>query len=398
MHLSKIALAVTVLAASVVWTGAAQAIPAFARKEQAACNTCHNAWPMVNSVGRMYKENGYTFARGGEGKTEKISDFLEWDKYFPAAALFNSRPYDKKDSGDSKLRAIHEIELFVAGQIYKSSSAWFEIEAEDEEDFAASMKFAAVAYHPSAAVNVQAAWAPITWADPYDTYSTTRRMTGPNQPQVINQAYGGADRPAASDGGRLRDRRQMVSVYGRPLAPLFYNVGVSSVTDDSEGVSPDTWFARVAFDAVPGTMIGALVIDGTCKVTIAGRLNCLVDRDYRRTSVDVQSDIGPARVMAVYLKAEDDDATATATVKNNAWYVQGLYAFQQGGRPTWVPLLRYDSYEKSNGTEEYGEAVLNLPYYFTQNVKGSAEYMKQLDVPTGVVEDSRFTLQLIAAF
>ena len=397
MQLSKIVLAVTVLAASAVWTGAAQAIPAFARKEQAACTTCHSAWPIVNSAGRLYKENGYTFARGGGGKNEKISDFLEWDKYFPVTAVFVARPYDKKDSGDSKLRAIHEIELMVAGQLYKNSSGWFELEAEDEENFAVGLKIAALAYHPLAAVNVQAAWAPLTWADSYDTYSTTRRMTGPNQPQVINQAYGGADRPA-SDGGRLRDRRQMVSVYGRPLGPLFYNVGVGSVANDPEGVSPDTWFARVAFDAMPGTMIGALVIDGTCKATLDGRANCAVGRDYSRNSVDVQSDIGPARVMAVYLQARDDNATATATLKNNAWYVQGLYAFQQVGRPTWVPLLRYDSYEKSNGTQEYKEAVLNLAYYFTQNIKGSAEYMKQFDVPTGAVEDSRFTLQLIAAF
>jgi hypothetical protein len=381
-----------------VWSSSASAVPAFARKEQAACNTCHNAWPMLNSVGRMYKENGYTFARAGGGKTEKLSDFLEWDKYFPATALFAVRPYDKKDSGDTKLRAIHEIELMVAGQLYKSSSGWFEFEAEDEENFATSLKFAALAYHPSAAVNVQAAWAPLTWADSYDTYSDTRRMTGPNRYQVINQAYGGADRPA-SDGGRLRDRRQMVSVYGRPLGPLFYNVGVSSVAGDAEGVNPATWFGRLAFDVAPGTMIGALAIDGACEATTTTpRTNCAVDRDYRRIGVDVQSDIGPARVMAVYLQAKDDNATATATVKNKAWYVQGLYVIQDGGRPTWVPLLRYDSYEQSNGVNKFNEGVLGVTYYFTHNIKGFVEYMKQLDVPTGVVEDSRFTLQLIAAF
>ena len=67
-------------------------------------------------------------------------------------------------------------------------------------------------------------------------------------------------------------------------------------------------------------------------------------------------------------------------------------------RPTWAPLLRYDTYEESNGTQECKEAVLNPAYYFIQNVKGSVEYMKQLDVPAGVVEDSRFTLQLLAAF
>lgn len=42
--------------------------------------------------------------------------------------------------------------------------------------------------------------------------------------------------------------------------------------------------------------------------------------------------------------------------------------------------------------------MFGATYYFTQNIKGSVEYMKQLEVPTGQVEDKRFTLQLIATF
>lgn len=72
--------------------------------------------------------------------------------------------------------------------------------------------------------------------------------------------------------------------------------------------------------------------------------------------------------------------------------------FQGGGRPTWVPLLRYDSYQKSNGAQEYNEAVLSLTYYFTQNIKGFVEYWKQLDIPAGQTEDQRLTLQFVAAF
>ena len=42
-----------------VWIGSAQAIPAFARKYEKACNSCHTAWPMLNKAGRMFKEAGY---------------------------------------------------------------------------------------------------------------------------------------------------------------------------------------------------------------------------------------------------------------------------------------------------------------------------------------------------
>ena len=105
----------------------------------------------------------------------------------------------------------------VAGQLHTNVSGWLELEAEDEENFAVGLKFAALGYHHSAAVNVQAAWAPLTWADPYDTYSTTRRMTGPNRAQVINQAFGGADRPRPAGGaGCATVARSSACTGGRP--------------------------------------------------------------------------------------------------------------------------------------------------------------------------------------
>ena len=69
----SLALALTLTMMSLVgalWTGAAEAIPAFARKEQAPCNVCHTTWPMLSVAGRQYKENGYAFTRGGGGGTE----------------------------------------------------------------------------------------------------------------------------------------------------------------------------------------------------------------------------------------------------------------------------------------------------------------------------------------
>ena len=73
----SLALALTLTMMGLVgtlWTGAAEAIPAFARKEQAPCNVCHTTWPMLTATGRQYKENGYTFVRGGGGGAEKTSE------------------------------------------------------------------------------------------------------------------------------------------------------------------------------------------------------------------------------------------------------------------------------------------------------------------------------------
>ncbi len=83
-----------------VWATPANAIPAFARKYAATCTTCHTAWPKLNSFGRQFKENGYKFTRGEQGKNQVISDFLEWDKTVPVTGILVGRPYDKKSGRD----------------------------------------------------------------------------------------------------------------------------------------------------------------------------------------------------------------------------------------------------------------------------------------------------------
>ncbi len=193
--------------------------------------------------------------------------------------------------------------------------------------------------------------------------------------------------------GTLRAPRQVISVYGRPLDQLFYNLGYAGVANDNLGNEPETFYGRLAVDVMPDTMVGLFAVKGTCTAP-----NCAVDRDYTRTGVDFQMDIAGTRLLAAYLQAEDDNAAATTTAKNKAWYVQGAHVFQGSDGPTWVPVLRYDSYQKKNGADEYKEASLNLTYYFAENIKGSVVYLNQFDVPAGEKKDHRTTLQFVAAF
>src|SRR5271167_1087831 len=40
-------------------TTPSRAFPAFARKYGLPCSACHEAWPMLNSFGQTFKDNGY---------------------------------------------------------------------------------------------------------------------------------------------------------------------------------------------------------------------------------------------------------------------------------------------------------------------------------------------------
>ncbi|GMR21379.1 MAG: hypothetical protein BMS9Abin36_1979 [Gammaproteobacteria bacterium] len=390
---------VLLMSVSAVWVSPAQAIPAFARKYETPCTTCHTAWPKLNSFGRQFKENGYKFARGEQGKTQVISDFLEWDKNVPVTGIFVARPYDKKKSGDVKLRALHEIEILIAGVIYKDVSGYFELEAEDETGFEIELPHHAVSYHPFSFANVMFAYAANHWSDPYDTYADHRRMTR-GHATIGDQAFGGAD-----NGGKERNSHQQFSINGRPIKPLFYNVGVTGVAKDPEGEDPHTYFGRLTFDIMPDIMVGGMHTQGKCTTTGAtgatgdgGSGNCLVNRNFTRTGVDVQADFLGARLSGVAMKATDDDATATNEVENTAAYVEGMYVFKNGGRPWIVPLVRADQYTKNDGKDDYASLTANVTYYYSENVKAYLEYWNETKRADNKDKDSRITLQILAAF
>ncbi len=370
---------------SFTWVNTVQAIPAFARKYEKACSSCHTAWPMLNKAGRVFKEAGYRFPSEDQ-RSQKIKG-ITWGKNFPLSVVMKLQPYDKVDSAnDPKLRAVHEIELLVAGAIGKAWSGFFEYEAEDEGNFDLEFGHAAVTWNYSKALNVQFANSPATFADPYETYSMRRLTRGPAF--LIDNAYGGAD-----NNGNLRTNRQTVSLYGRPASKVFYSVGLSGASGDNEGKAPGTVHARVAWDVTPKIMVGLLYLDGTCDAAV-----CTVDRDFNRTGIDVQADVNNFRFNAAFLTTEDDNALATATTEDDAFYVQAFYVVKDGRRPKWVPLVRYDSVEASNGTTERKAVTANVGYYFKENIKGYLEYYNEIDDTIDGLEDSRVTLQLELGF
>lgn len=409
---SLLGIAITAAATS------AEAIPAFARKYDTDCSSCHTAYPQLNKAGRKFKEAGYSFPKL-KGETT-ISDFLHWDEYFPASAVFKLRPYDKKEGSDHKIRSVHEVELMAAGRLYKNVSGYFELEAEDEDEtgtvlacadeewtgegactefeekevvtrdaFEPEVSDAWMTYNHSDAIKLQATWGSILAMDPYDTYSGARRLTRGTQ-YVIDKKFGGAD-----DGGNLGESRQGLSVFGRPMEKLFYSVGLTGNADDSEGVNGKTLFGRLAVDVMPDVMLGLLYVDGECE---KGADNCVVDRDYTRFGIDGQADIGDVRVMGAWLTAEDDNKDGTSEEDNDSWYLHGQYVFKQDGRPTFVPMIRYDSVESNDGKDETEAVTLNLSYYFTQNIKGYVEYNDILDAPESGDEIYRLTFQIEAGF
>jgi hypothetical protein len=365
----------------------AEAIPAFARKHKMVCSGCHMAWPLLNETGRKFKENGFRQSRKEKMKVV-VSDYLKYDKQFPISAVLVSRPYDKKESGHEKLRAIHEVEIMGAGTLADDFSFFFEIEAEDETNFDPEIPAAFVSFNPKPWFNVMVSWGGMFSAEPYDTIGARRLTRGRNT--VIDNRFGAAD-----NAGRIRDARQTLQIHGRPHKKVYYSVGISGPAGDGEGQDPNLVHGRVAIDVLPQLTVGGFGMAGECERTAA---NCMRDRNYSRFGFDVQAQVLPnARISGAFVTANDDQESGMGgDHDNDAWFAEGIYVFQQGKRPWIVPLFRFDSYETNDGRDDFKTGVLNVTYYVKENVKVFLELFKEFDVPGGDQKDGRLTLQ--AAF
>ncbi|HMD85700.1 MAG TPA: hypothetical protein VKO18_13480 [Terriglobia bacterium] len=51
---------------SLIWASRSYGIPAFARKYQTSCATCHNNYPELNDFGEAFKKNGFKFPKDDE--------------------------------------------------------------------------------------------------------------------------------------------------------------------------------------------------------------------------------------------------------------------------------------------------------------------------------------------
>jgi hypothetical protein len=66
ISLFAVVVALVVLWAVLAWAPKSSAIPAFSRKYQTSCTTCHNDYPQLNDFGEAFKKNGFKFPKDDE--------------------------------------------------------------------------------------------------------------------------------------------------------------------------------------------------------------------------------------------------------------------------------------------------------------------------------------------
>jgi hypothetical protein len=375
---------VTVLAAiGLLWgSSSAEAIPAYARKHQVACSLCHSAWPLLNQYGRTFKENGYRLDREPKAAAAEpeieIEERLALALRLPMSFRVQSRPFVKR-STDSRfdMQVVHEFEFQISDGTAGNMSYFVNFEAADDAGWAAELADLVAGWHPRTQANIVGGFGPLTFVDPYNTFSS-RRLT--------------QDRPSPNSAGfqsgyRFRDDTQFGSFYGR-AGGLFYSASVGTGAGDTIGADKKDYLLRAAYDLPVGVSIGAFSLTGDKELTTPLRT-----QDYSRAGADVQIERGQFTANAVWYQADEEAAATLVGQKNNAWYVQALYTLPT--KAPVVPIVRYESVESNDGADTTDSVALALLAYVRGNVNVSLDYTTQTKVPPGRAETHRFSVLVI---
>ena len=361
----------------------AAAIPAWARKYELECIDCHTAWPKLNEYGREFKTNGYAIPgekEDLEAHNNVISENLVLDKSFPVSARFIMRPFDKKKDKDVKIRSFHEIEVVIAGRVWKDVAAWVEIEAEDEDGFNVFVEQGVVTWNPMPQANIGMGWAPPFWADPFDTLADGGRRMTRSHKGPLDLRFGARE--------RLRSSSQWISFFGTAVDNrVFYLGGISAGGDDPEGGDAKDGFGRVMVKAIPGVYLGGFVLAGTNETQE-------LPLGFSRSGFYFQIEKGGFNAYGVVMQASDDLLDGS----DDSWtvgYVEGFYVIPLQKIPMIVPLVRFDFLDDFTGTNDIA-AILN--FYLTQNIKAYFEWWQNLSAPDGREKNNRATIQVDLAF
>jgi hypothetical protein len=152
-------------------TSPARAIPAFARRYQTACTTCHVMPPQLNSFGLAFRANGFRMPSGERTRQEKDVQLgaPEWEALFPRAVLPGTVPDAPPLAG--LLRTSLEVdrgkfnseeadvlaELLAAGNL-GSRVSWFAAGGFSRGGAAAERVWASVDHLAGAWLNVRAGY------------------------------------------------------------------------------------------------------------------------------------------------------------------------------------------------------------------------------------------------
>lgn len=168
----------------------ARAVPSFARKYATSCQTCHTAFPTLNSFGRAFRNNGYRMPGGDENYVKDDPTSLgapAWKRVWPqsvwpadipggsvASFIVNSNfTINNSEEVTNEFDGIAEIGLLLGGTVGESFSFFGDVDLFEEGKPGGIGRLFIQYNHPSAFFNFR-----VGQFEPRATpFSNHRRLT-----------------------------------------------------------------------------------------------------------------------------------------------------------------------------------------------------------------------------
>jgi hypothetical protein len=258
---------ILLLPASLFVPRTAFAIPAFARKYQTGCQTCHTAPPALNPFGEAYRQNGYRFPGGHDAEMTKVppvplgaeSYKKLWPKAVwpgeipgmpPLAVLYTSAiDYDHAAKNVTFAGMGGELEILGAGTLDEHLSFWGSVVfARDNGEIVTEMERVNMLIRPLTSTALQFK---VGSFEPGLMLVSSHRS-------IMDQEMLALTQPAGDNPWAAEPFQQGFEAYGMLQHRILYNAGLvegsGSIGDNSKDV-----YGRLAYK------LGGLPFDGIPK-------------------------------------------------------------------------------------------------------------------------------------
>ncbi len=366
-----------------VGLGQAKAVPAFARKFNVTCTTCHIAFPYLNPFGRKFKQAGYRIP-DDDGSIDPdmqnhrtISKNLVLDETFPLALGVSGRAFNVQTGSTAMVMPVGKISLIGAGNFGEQGSYYVILNAAPENGEMALSGHGVVGLHPSNYFNVVAGHGNIFHHDPYNSLA--------GHSLTAEHAHANAS--------------EFIQVYGYN-EDIYYSAGLASGARGKLG-RDRMGFGRFAYNFTPGIALGVFGKYGTTKSPsedalernhVESELQFNLPRfTVTRAGADLNAFVGNINVVgrANYLEKAEAGAEAEKLVEG---MIEAIYVVTVDDRPLLMPLLRADYIRNLDEGDQLLKMTANISAYIYANARLGIEYAGDFILPQDWRREHRLTV------
>jgi hypothetical protein len=349
----------------------ASAIPAFARKYETSCTTCHVIYPKLNSYGEGFRNSGYRFV-GNDEELVKQADIPmgadAWKHVFPHGTwpgalpryvplairgAFGAAYWPDDDLRKSSFQTPWEASILWGTTLGEKISTYGKVNLDGGSLDRAFVRFNSILGNTLGenSFNIK-----LGKLEPTTVPYSLTRFVGISVPLLY-----GINRSQGDFTYGMRQRGMEIDgIIGHHFK---YSVGASN---GSNGFRDDNntkdIFGRISYK------IGGIGIDGYSKVLEEGgelpqtdnwtdnsftlglsaydgveTINDEVDNDVKRLALDARLMLGSLDLFGIYIDEEDSDPFGQNELwESSTWFVQADYVFL----PWMIGYLRYEDLEK----------------------------------------------------